>query len=340
LSERKGLARPLQREGSRETDPHWGQPMFAHKLSFLPFFLLAGCGGSGLATSPFASEASSQSVVWVGIDQRPIAVGAQITLTFQLPLERTSASEALTVVSSDPNIVAVTSVDLAHNRVLVRAMSTGQAVIELQGRHVSSNLPVVAAEATNIDFFDQNYLAAGMQTDLPRFPLSFDLLTSGQQTIGAILTDHDGNVLNSRGLTNGNSVGAVSYTKEEPEMFILSPSPALGSQGQFSGFLAKTGNGPFYLVTLVDTVAQVVVVTKLASDQVSVIAVAQAQDASGHPIFGVNDWTFQLNTSAASFVRLSPAAVKVLPPMSASGPVILTATAQNEGVSGSIPLFQ
>ncbi len=315
--------------------------MVAHKL--LPLLLLAltaACGSSG-STVGLTNPLDADAVVWVGIDQRPLAVGAQVTLTFQLPAGRTSTSEALTVDSSDPNIVAVTPVDLEHNRVLVQALSPGEAVIELQGSHVNSNLPVVAAVATQVDYFDENYLAAGMlQIDLPKPPLTFGLLTGGQQVVGAILEDADQVVLNSRGLARGSGAGAVSVTKEEPEMFILSPSPALGVQGTFNGGLPGLIDAPFYIINLADSIAQVVVVWMPTSDNTGVVAVAQAEDDNGRPIFGVTDWTFQLNTSATSFVRLSPAAIKVLTPATAIGPVILTATAQSEGMSGSVSLFQ
>jgi hypothetical protein len=67
--------------------------------------------------------------------------------------------------------------------------------------------------------------------------------------------------------------------------------------------------------------------------------VAQAQDANQNPVFGVSDWQFKLDTEGATFTRLSPAAVQVSPPNSATGPVSLTVTAVSEGVSGTVQLF-
>jgi len=157
-----------------------------------------------------------------------------------------------------------------------------------------------------------------------------------------VVRDASDRVLNSRGLVIGQVGGALQVAKEEPEMFILSPLPNAGTgQGgtYFVGGLAKSGTGLSYPVTLVDSVAQVVVLTSEASDHSCIIAVAQAEDANGNPIFGVSDWDFQLNTGDARFIRLSPAAVKVLPPTPASGPIILTAIARNEGMSGFASLF-
>jgi len=328
---------------TRQTNSTLPPGLLAALGASLAVALAGGCGAATSAAGVNPNAIASPPVVWVGIDQRPLAVGTQLTLTFQLPAGKTSTSEALSVDSSDPNIVAITSIDLAHNRMLVQALSPGQAVIELQGKDVSSKLAVSAAKAETIKFYDVNYLAAAtlapdLLVELPR--KGFGLLLGGQEVVGSVLLDSGNDPLNSRGLAQGEGKGALRVTKEEPEMFLLSPLPSSGaSVGTFCGGLSGPCSDVAYPVTLLDAIAKVVVVTATASDQ-SLIAVAQAEDANGNAIFGVNDWEFQLNTTSdARFTRLSPAAVRVIPPTSGSGPVILTATALSEGMSGVASLF-
>jgi hypothetical protein len=298
--------------------------------------LFSGCGSSASPVALGPNQNAAASVTWVGIDDRPIAVGTQLTLTFRLPAGKTSAAEALTVSSSDPSIISLDSLDFTDDRMLVNALAPGQAAIALQGHDVQSELSVTAAKAVKIDFYDENYLAAGMwQQPLPR--TGFGLLTGGQEIIGAILEDASGQMLNSRGLAMGVGHGALAVTKEEPEMFVLSRLPSAGaSDGTFCGGLSAPCSE--YPVTLVDAIAQVVIYVGHASDNVTVVAVAQAEDANQNPVFGVSDWQFKL--SGGGFTRLAPAAVQVTPPaLSAMGPVTLTATAVNEGVSGTVQLF-
>jgi hypothetical protein len=302
--------------------------------------LTSGCGSSSGLETLSPNQSATQSVTWIGIDQRPLAVGTQLTLAYQLPPGKTSASEAVTVNSSDPGIVALSSLDLTHNRMLVTALAPGQAAIALQGRDVHGDLPVTAAKAATIAFFDENYLAAGMGVPLPK--TGFGLLAGGQEIIGAVIKDSAKEQLNSRGLAFGEGHEALSVTKEEPEMFVLSSYPAAGasmaSMGTFCGGLtAAPCSENSYPVTLVNVIANVVIAAYPASDNVSKVAVAQAVDANQNPIFGVSDWEFQL--SAGTFTRLAPAAVQVQAPVPTTGPITLTATAVNEGVSGSINLF-
>jgi hypothetical protein len=283
---------------------------------------------------------SAAAVTWVGIDSRPLAVGTQLTLAFQLPPGMTSDAQALTVSSSDPSIVSLTSIDLEHNRMLVTAVSAGQAAISLQGRDVHSDLPVTTAQATQIDFLDENYIAAGMWTPLPT--KGFGLLTGGQEVVGALLKNDAGQLLNSRGLAMGKGEAALQVNKEEPEMFVLSRYPvAVVSEGTFCGGLSDLPcNEASYQVTLLDAISQVKITVGPAADNVSIVAVAQALDVDGNWVFGVSDWQFSVNTSGASFTRLSPAAVQITKPeVSVTGSVTLTATAVNEGVSATVPLF-
>jgi hypothetical protein len=305
--------------------------------------LSVGCGSSAASPEVLSPNAGT-SVTWVGVDQRPLAVGTQLTLSFQLPAGKTSEAEYLSLTSSNPGVLSLSSIDLAHNRMLLNAESPGQAAIQLTGHDVSGSLSVSAAQAAQIEFFDENYLAAlregsqdvSMWVPLPK--TGFGLLSGGQEVIGAILKDASGQELNSRGLAIGEGQGALKVTKEEPEMFVLSRLPATpASEGTFCAGLTATCSA--YPVALVDSIAQVAIVVGPASDNVSVIAVAQAQDANQTPIFGVSDWEFKLDTGGATFSRLSPAAIQVTPSGSPTVPITLTATAVNEGVSGTVPLF-
>jgi hypothetical protein len=298
-----------------------------------------GCGSSASPQGFNPALSSAASVTWVGIDSRPLAVGTQLTLAFQLPAGKTSDAEALTVSSSDPNIVSLTSVDLAHNRMLVTAVAAGQAAISLQGRDVHSDLPVTTDKPTQIDFLDENYLAAGMWMPLPHN--GFGLLAGGQEVIGAVLKDASHQLLNSRGLAMWAKGGGLDVNKEEPEMFVLSWYPSAGtSYGTFCGGLSDPCNESSYPVTLVNAISQIEIKVGTASDNVSVIAVAQALDSNQNWVFGVSDWQFSLNTSDSNFIRLSPAAVQVSkPPVSVTGAVTLTATAVSEGVSATVQLF-
>jgi hypothetical protein len=308
--------------------------------------LALGCGSTASPEGVIPNMSAAASVTWVGIDSRPLAVGTQLTLTFQLPPGMTSDAQALTVSSSDPSVISLTSVDLAHNRMLVTAASAGQAAISLQGRDVQSELPVSTATATQIDFLDENYLAAS-RAAAPSFmwmplPKSFGLLTGGQEVIGAVLKDATGQLLNSRGVAMGKGEAALQVTKEEPEMFVLSRYPvAVVSEGTFCGGLSDLPcNEASYPVTLLDAISKIKITVAPASDNVSLVAVAQALDVNDNWVFGVSDWQFSVNTSGAIFTRLSPAAVQITKPeVSVTGAVTLTATAVNEDVSATVQLF-
>ncbi len=309
--------------------------------------LLSGFdGGCGAAASPAVmglqgpsggSGATNGSLRWIGLDSRPLAVGSQITVSFETAAGAACCSAGYTATSSDPAVLAVT--DQGNQTLGVRAVAAGQAEIEVMapGSGVpAGTVAVTTAEATSVTFGDPSHLAAGLQgeTDLPP---SFALLRTGSEILQAVVTDAAGDTLASEGLATGHGTGAISVVPEEPDQFYLTALPASGDAGgTFVGGLASGQGGVTFQIALVGAAVRAKLDRRTAPDG-SVFVLARALTEDGTEVLGVPTWSFSIDGPGTVLSLADAAAELFFPAGTASGATTLTATSGNLSAQITVP---
>ena len=286
-----------------------------------------GCGSFGSSAPAVLDDVSG--VRWIGADPRPLAVGSEASLSFEVGARTACCQGGYRLASSAPAIVSVQ--DLGQQTLSVRALDAGAAVIELYGEGdggAVGGLSLVAAEPAAVTFADQSHQAAAIENETA-LPPSFSLLRTGSETLLAVITDAAGDELASQGLTTGEGQGAVAAHKVEPEQFILTALPTTASEGSgvfVGGLTAEPSTALSYQIAIVDQ-PQRLALAQRTTPEGDTVVLAKALAADGSEVFGVSGWGYAL-TGSGSYVELAAAALRVsFPPGTAPQSATLTVTA-------------
>ena len=302
-------------------------PLQRNSLALYASLLCAGVVACGVTAGGDVHLGPTGCAQWLGLDDRPLAVGSQLAVSFVFSTDAGKTAYAIT--SSNPNTVAVT--DQGDQRLTISVLAPGAATLQLTGSFGTCSRPLVAATPSSITLSDQSHLAAGID---PQLPQSFDLIQNlqqvGQEVIVAVVVDANGDELNSRGLTKGRAGGSLSVQKKEPEEFVLSTLP--GTSGTFvAGLADATSENLSYAVALVQSAATVVLQTD--DGGLTVLAKALASDGRTE-VFGIDDWDFAcIPSTSCTWNKIAPAAVRLVLPSSAT-PQSYTVTVSSASQNG------
>ncbi|MHB1846776.1 MAG: hypothetical protein ACYCWW_18295 [Deltaproteobacteria bacterium] len=294
---------------------------------------LAGCG-----PDEHDSGSPAQSVRWLGVDSRPLAVGSSETLAFEITSGAACCPGGYAVTSSAPSLLAAT--DLGGQRVAVAALAAGSAELRIVSSGIAiGSLALTAAVPTAFTFADPSRAAAAMPGE-PALPQSFALFASGSAEIAADISDANGEMLFSQGLATGQGSGAVDVVKVEPERFLLTALPASGSGGAAGHFAGALLGNPESALTYPVEIAAVpasAAIEQRSSPDGSAIVLAKAFAQDGTELLGLPAWSFAV-AGLATVVPLADAAALILfAPGTAPGTVQLSA--QNPaGVTAQLAL--
>ncbi|MHB8416642.1 MAG: hypothetical protein ACYDCL_01100 [Myxococcales bacterium] len=304
--------------------------------------LLGGANGGCGALSPAevnAPSATGSSVFrWIGVDPRPLAVGTQATVSFEVAAGGDCCAQGFTATSTAPSIIAVSS-GLLNQTLQLQALAPGAAAIQVTAPDgtLQGELPLTAEAPASIVFADPSHLAAAIEGDTA-LPATFSLLQGGYAIIQAVIEDAAGNPLASQGLASCESPSGLWVTKEEPEKVTVTALPGAAQGALVCGLSADPTTDIRFEVHLVDGAETAALETRTAQDG-SVVVLAKGLDANFVETLGLGQWIFSLvGPQGTTAQRLADAAEKVaFPPNTAAASAVLTATNGTLAAASAIP---
>jgi hypothetical protein len=189
---------------------------------------------------------------------------------------------------------------------------------------------VTASIPTALELWDAEHLAAGIG-DGGLYPV-FEILSSSEEVLQAVVLDASGRALNSWGLVQGpETSNCLRFSKREPEQFILASLATLGpcefpadlidagvpledggTPAEDGGLSPSASRSVSYQVNFVRS-ASAVRLLRGGPSELNVLAQALTGPDNSIEVFGVEDWEFScfppdsctMNRLSTSVVSLS-----------------------------------